>query len=162
MSEDFDSQVTSYLNDLADNERIERPKWKYDKKTAHSHYQSREGTIYVYSWFLFLWNLKPEKRDLIWEIVSFELAHNFKHYYDDYHYKQGHSSKGRKIAKNHKDMPFVVKLMLTMPLWEVEANKYAHKKTRITDDRFEELYKELVEVFRGLPRPCLDAWDAYV
>lgn len=158
MSGDFDSQITSYLNELADSEGIERPDWKYDKITAHCYYRIPENRICVYSWFLFLWNIKPEKRDTIWKVVSWELAHNFKHYRDDYYYKQGHPHKGTKIVKLHKDMSFIIKLMLTMPPWEVNANKYAHKKTKITDEGHKKLYKELDEVFRSLPSSQIETW----
>ena len=133
----LEDRVTSFLGDLAEKEHEKRPVWGPTEKW--SHYVPLKKTVFLEDYYLTVWKTVPEKREDIWKVVSWELAHTFKHYIDDVRFEKG-DERGRRI-KPHVENRKTIRIEEYK--FEEQADIYANGVTGTTLSEYLKLRSEL-------------------
>lgn len=140
---ELDDQIENQLSSLSSRHHVPKPFWTWT--AINTHFEPRDLIISISDYVGAIWNRRPEYRDKVSKLISWELAHEFKHYLDHYRFLQGdiRSQAVIRHVERKRLLQHWFNLYGTVPKFEQDAIIFATHITGINQNQYDELYNSL-------------------
>lgn len=139
----LDKTIDEMLQSLAGRHHVKVPPWEWTLR--NSHYKPVLNVINVSDYYETVLRLRPEYKDDVMKLLSWEIAHIFKHYIDEMRFEAG-DPKGSRIlphVERKRWLPGIPGFKDAMPRFEEEADMYAMRVTGMDSYQWERLKHDL-------------------
>lgn len=136
-AEALEKQIEDALAAFSAKFGVPKPLWNWT--AINTHFEPREQTIFISDYVVNVWNQSPALRNTISEVVSWEVAHSFKHYLDNYKFLKG-DKQGAKVIRHVERKRWLLGMV---PKFEEEATTFAIKTTGLVESHYDQLYSSI-------------------
>lgn len=140
---ELNDQIETELSSLSSRYHVPKPSWTWT--SINTHFEPLNLTICISDYVGAIWNRRAEYRDKISKLVSWEVAHEFKHYLDQHRFLAG-DNRGQVVIRHIERRRLLKQWFMTygvVPKFEQDAAMFATQFTGMNQDQYDNLYSSL-------------------